>query len=194
MAFANLKKEKPAAQVVEQYEAPNLFYLTGQYKFVEKLCEEAIGRQDGLARSYYQHFARSRDQAEDPVETREGDMLPRARMSVSDLPFNDLRHLNRIAKNVVPNGLPGANRRFLINACTPELADIEVIEEEIKLLRYRMSVIEQEILDHTPRSSEEAVEKLKFISSIMLDGGSMEVDFFAYLVEECAFVLSEERG
>lgn len=194
MAFAYLKKERPAAPVVLQHESPNLLSLVSQYELVEKLCEEAIGRQEGLARRYYQHFARRKDRAEDLVETKDGVMRPQAQVSVSDLSFRDFQHLNGIAQRVVPKGLPGANRRFLINACTPEFVDIEDIEEEIQLLRYRMSVIEQEILDHAPRSSEEAIEKLKFISSIMIDGGSMEVDFFAYLVEECAFVLSGERG
>jgi hypothetical protein len=57
-----------------------------------------------------------------------------------------------------------------------------------------MSAIEQEILDHTPRSSAEAVDKLQFISSLMMNGGSMEIDFFAYLVEECAVVIKGEKG
>jgi hypothetical protein len=31
------------------------------------------------------------------------------------------------------------------------------------------------------------------MASLMLDGGNLEVDFFAYLVEECAFVIAARQ-
>lgn len=194
MAFAYLKKDKVSAEIMEAYEAPSLSFLMQQHELIEKLCEDAIDRQEQLARSCYHHVACGRDQAANLAEITQRDPRSRVRMSVAELPFSDIKYLNNIARNVVPDGLPSANRRFLVNACTQEFEDIELLEEQIKLLRYRMSAIEQEILDHTPRSSAEAVDKLQFISSLMMNGGSMEIDFFAYLVEECAVVIKGEKG
>jgi hypothetical protein len=164
--------------------------LIQQYDYVEKLCEVAIGQQEDISRQFYatQHTGIAPDK--DLVEVKSGDMRPRADMSISDISFKDFQQLHRLAQTVVPNGLPNASRRFVLNACTPAFVEIEDLEEMIKLYRYRMSIIEQDILDHTPTSSAEAVTKLKFMSSLMLDGGNLEVDFFAYLVEECAFVIA----
>ena len=112
-------------------------------------------------------------------------------MTVSDIPYKDFRVLNRLAKNVVPGGLPGANRRFMINACTPEFVDVEAVEAEVQSLRALMTQIEHQVLDLVPATASDGVAKLKFMSSLMLDGVECEVDYFAYLVEECAFVIGD---
>jgi hypothetical protein len=194
MVIAYAKDDGLAGQVVEPYDAPNLLSLMSQYEYVEKLCEEAIERQEQFARSNYKNLCATGTFAERFPEVIVADPVSASRTSVVDLPFADVRNLNRIARGIIPAGMPHANRRFLMNARQPEIAAIEEVEEEIKLLRFRMTRIEEQILDATPRSVEEAVEKLKFISSLMLDGGTIEIDLFAYLVEECAFVVSETIG
>jgi len=176
----------------EQSSTPSIAELIKQYDYVEKMCEDAIEEQEKIARRFYatQHTGPSLES--DPVEVKSGDMRSRASMSISDIAFKDFQQLHRLAQAVVPKGLPNANRRFIMNACSPAFVEIEDLEEMIKLNRYRRSIIEQDILDQAPTSTAEAVIKLKFMSSLMLDGGSLEVDFFAYLVEECAFVIANE--
>jgi hypothetical protein len=169
-----------------------IFSLIEQFDYVEKLCEEALTRQEKLARQYYEDQERNSAAARELVEVKTGEMRARADMSISDISFKDFKQLHRLAQAVVPGGLPKASRRFVMNACTPGFVEIEDLEETIKLYRYRMSIIEQEILDHVPGSAKEAVAKLNFMSSLMLDGGDIEVDFFAYLVEECAFVIASK--
>ena len=178
----------PDAQAASQ----TIFSLIEQFDYVEKLCEEALTRQDELARQYYAAQQGGMAMANDMVEVKSGEMRVRADMSISDISFKDFKQLHRLAQSVVPGGLPKASRRFVVNACTPGFVEIEYFEETIKLYRYRMSIIEQDILDHVPVSAQEAVAKLNFISSLMLDGGNIEVDFFAYLVEECAFVIASK--
>jgi hypothetical protein len=176
----------------EQTAPQTISSLIEQFDYVEKLCEEALTRQDELARQYYAAQQGSVALASDLVEVKTGDMRVRADMSISDISFKNFKQLHRLAQSVVPGGLPKASRRFVVNACTPGFVEIEDLEEMIKLYRYRMSIIEQDILDHVPYSAQEAVAKLNFMSSLMLDGGNIEIDFFAYLVEECAFVIASK--
>lgn len=178
----------PDAQAASQ----TIFSLIEQFDYVETLCEEALTRQDELARQYYVAQQGNVALASDLVEVKTGGLRERADMSISDMSFKEFKQLHRLAQSVVPGGLPKASRRFVVNACTPGFVEIEYFEETIKLYRYRMSIIEQDILDHVPVSAQEAVAKLNFISSLMLDGGNIEVDFFAYLVEECAFVIASK--
>ena len=178
----------PDAQAASQ----TIFSLIEQFDYVETLCEEALTRQDELARQYYVAQQGNVALASDLVEVKTGGLQERADMSIRDMSFKEFKQLHRLAQSVVPGGLPKASRRFVVNACTPGFVEIEYFEETIKLYRYRMSIIEQDILDHVPVSAQEAVAKLNFISSLMLDGGNIEVDFFAYLVEECAFVIASK--
>ena len=195
MAFAIRKNlQGPANDIFpeEQSSSPTISSLIEQYDYVEKLCEEAIGRQEDIVRQFYAPQNLEMDPGKDLVEVKSGEMRPRAEMSISDIPFKDFQQLHRLAQTVVPGGLPNANRRFVMNACSPSFVEIEDLEEMIKLYRYRMSIIEHEILDFVPTSASAAVSKLQFMSSLMLDGGNLEVDFFAYLVEECALVIASK--
>lgn len=160
--------------------------LIAQHSYMEKLCEGALTEQDELAHRFYSSAAAS---AKDLVEVKSGRMEPRNQLSISDLAFDDFRQVNRLARKVVPQGLPNANSRFMINACTPEFEQIEYLEESIKIYRYQMTLIEQEILESVPPSKGEAVAKLKFMANLMVDGGEIETDYFAYLVDECASVI-----
>ncbi len=150
--------------------------LVAQYDEVESACETAIGQQEQIARRIYaahtEHLS--------------------AGAPVSDLAFDDFRHMHELARKVVPSGLPNAGRRFVMKAQSPSLTQIEDLEETIRLCRCRMAVYEQDILNLAPVSAQDAAVKLKFMASLMLDGGNLEVDFFAYLVEERAFVIAAQ--
>lgn len=195
MAYAIRKTQyDPLANALQDQEevSQTIFSLIEQFDYVEKMCEEALGRQEQIARQYYTAQDGKTSSLSDMVEVKSGDMRARSEMSISDIAFKDFRQLHRLAQSVVPSGLPKASRRFVVNACTPGFVEIEDLEEMIKLYRFRMSVIEQDILDKVPSSVAEAVAKLNFMSSLMIDGGNIEVDFFAYLVEECASVIASK--
>ena len=173
-----------AGEVVDKC---TLAELIARHNYMEKLCEDALTEQDELARSFYS--ANSGMSHSDLVEIKTGQFELRNQLSISDLAFDDFKQMNQLAKQVVPQGLPNASRRFMVNACTPEFAQIEYLEETIKIYRFRMSTIEQEILESIPASKGEAVAKLKFMANLMVDGGDIEIDYFAYLVDECACIV-----
>jgi hypothetical protein len=150
--------------------------LVAQYDEVEGVCEKAIGLQEQLARTIYAQ--------------RTEDLCTGATLPISAVAFGEFRHMHDLARRVVPEGLPNASRRFVMKARSPGLVEIEDLEETIRLARCRMGILEQDILNLTPASAQDAAVKLKFMSSLMLDGGNLDVDFFAYLVEECAFVIA----
>jgi hypothetical protein len=159
----------------EAASAQTVATLIAQYEKVEGLCEKAIERQEGLARQIYAEPARGDDPAP------------------SEIGFGEFRQMHALARKVVPGGLPNASRRFVMKARAPGVVEIEELEETIRLCRGRMTAIEQDILNLAPASVEDATAKLKFMASLMLDGGNLEVDFFAYLVEECAFVIAARQ-
>lgn len=150
--------------------------LVAHYDEVESVCEKAIGLQEQLARRFY--AARTEDLCT-------GESLP-----IGEIAFGEFRRMHDLAQKVVPEGLPNASRRFMMQARSPDLVEIEDLEESIRLCRCRMGILEHDILNLTPASAQDAAVKLKFMSSLMLDGGNLDVDFFAYLVEECAFVIA----
>jgi hypothetical protein len=152
--------------------------LVALYDEIEQLCESAISRQEGLARQLYAVRPDAPSACTAPA--------------ISDLDFDDFRHKHALAAKVVPGGLLNASRRFMMTAHAPCLVEIEDLEEAIRLLRCRMGVVEQDILNLTPGSALDAATKLKFMASLMLDGGNLDVDYFAYLVEECAFIVANQ--
>jgi hypothetical protein len=180
-----------SSEMLESMSDLGVFDLISRHTHMEKLCEQALTEQDALARSYYSRDPSVSRPSDDLVEVKSGEMEPRNSMSISDIAYDNYRELKRLAQTVVPPGLPNASKRFVINACTPEFVDLELLEESIKIFRFRMSSIEQEILDHVARSAREAVAKLKFMSGLLLDGGEIEIDYFAYLVEECADIIDD---
>lgn len=159
-----------------------------QYDYLEHLLEDLIVEQETLSRQFY---AKHRETETDQVALDSGEMVARDSLTITDLSFQDFKQLSDLAKRVVPEGLPNAHRRFVLKACSPEMVAIEDLEEMIKLYRYRMGVAEQDILDHRPTSILEATAKLRFMSSLMLDGLDIKHDYFFYLVEECAMIIEK---
>ena len=170
---------------------PSIFELIDQFEYLDKLCEDAIVHQDNLARKTYSVPDATLEPTREPVEIKTGDLVARAGLNVTDLGFRDFRKLRNLAQTLVPAGLLSAKRRFLVNAFSPDISKITDLEDVIMIYRLQMGNLEHEILEYTPRNMSEAVAKLKFIAVLMLDGGDLEIDLFAYLVEECAFTISE---
>jgi len=191
MSFAFRKKQEAQTVSTAAPEVPESFGLfdkIAQYEYIENLLEETITEQETLSRQFY---AKQVEQAKELVAAQSGEMVAREDLSITDIAFHDFQRLRDLAQKVVPNGLPNAHRRFVLKACSPEMVAIEDLEETIKLYRYRLGIIEQEILDHKPLTTLQSAAKLKFMSSLMLDGVDIEHDYFFYLVEECALVIEK---
>lgn len=184
-----LKEAQPVAvAVAAETEQLALSEKIAQYDYLEHLLEDLIVEQETLSRQFY---AKHREAETDQVALDSGEMVARDTLTITDLSFQDFKQLSDLAKRVVPEGLPNAHRRFVLKACSPEMVAIEDLEEMIKLYRYRMGVAEQDILDHRPTSILEATAKLRFMSSLMLDGLDIKHDYFFYLVEECAMIIEK---
>ncbi|WP_444464651.1 hypothetical protein [Rhodobacter capsulatus] len=195
MAFTFRKKHEmkeaqpvAVAAAVAEPEQMGLSEKIAQYDYLEHLLEDLIVEQETLSRQFY---AKQKETAADPVALASGEVVARDELTITDISFDDFQQLSDLAKRVVPNGLPNAHRRFVLKACSPEMVAIEDLEEMIKLYRYRMGVAEQDILDHRPTSILEATAKLRFMSSLMLDGLDIKHDYFFYLVEECAMIIEK---
>jgi hypothetical protein len=190
MSFT-FKKQSNEVNFVEanqvEHENVSLADLIARFNHMEKLCEDALTELDEVARQFY---SRSVSSSRDLVEIKSGELEERNQISISDLAFDDFRHLSRLAQTVVPHGLPNASQRFVINGCSPEVEKIEYLEETVKIYRFRMSALEAQILEFIPSSTVEALTKLKFTASLMMNGGEIEIDYFAYLVDECASVIA----
>ena len=186
-----LKEAQPVAvAVAAETEQLALSEKIAQYDYLEHLLEDLIVEQETLSRQFYAK-QREAEAETDTVALDSGELVARDALSITDLSFPDFKQLSDLAKRVVPEGLPNAHRRFVLKACSPEMVAIEDLEEMIKLYRYRMGVAEQDILDHRPTSILEATAKLRFMSSLMLDGLDIKHDYFFYLVEECAMIIEK---
>lgn len=186
-----LKEAQPVAvAVAAETEQLALSEKIAQYDYLEHLLEDLIVEQETLSRQFYAKH-RETEAETDQVALDSGEMVARDSLTITDLSFQDFKQLSDLAKRVVPEGLPNAHRRFVLKACSPEMVAIEDLEEMIKLYRYRMGVAEQDILDHRPTSILEATAKLRFMSSLMLDGLDIKHDYFFYLVEECAMIIEK---
>lgn len=168
---------------------PELHSLIQQYERVEKSVEEAIRRQEQIIRDSYRIFTH------EDIELSKSNGLKKCLVShgtgatTKNERFKDFRYLVQQAQSIVPSGLPNTRRRFLTNASAHKFDDLETVDAEVKLLKYEMGILEQKIFDYTPCSTLEAAGKLRFIANILVEGGSVEVDYFAYLVDECAEVV-----
>jgi chemotaxis protein histidine kinase CheA len=157
----------------------------------EEKCDLLIQRQDDLIRHVSRRMHGSAD------KTGDADMLVqlspnpgvRTSLNATDLPFSEYRKIAALAVDRVGKQMPMATMRFIAQAGNSEVDIIEDLEAEIMELRRMMRNIEEVIIEQTPRSARDATTKLKFMTGLMLDGGEIEVDLFAYVVAECAEVI-----
>jgi hypothetical protein len=157
----------------------------------EEKCDLLIQRQDDLIRHVSRRMHGSAD------KTGDADMLVqlspnpgvRTSLNATDLPFSEYRKIAALAVDRVGKQMPMATMRFIAQAGNSEVDIIEDLEAEIIELRRMMRNIEEVIIEQTPRSARDATTKLKFMTGLMLDGGEIEVDLFAYVVAECAEVI-----
>jgi len=158
---------------------------------IEEKCDLAIQRQDDLIRHVSRRLHGSVDKTGDADTFVQMSTNPIARTSLNatDLPFSEYKKIAALAVDRVGKKMPMATMRFINQAGNSEVDAIEDLEAEIMELRRLMRNIEEMILEQTPISARDATTKLKFMTGLMLDGGEIEVDLFAYVVAECAEVI-----
>lgn len=106
--------------------------------------------------------------------------------------FSELRGLISLSRHLIPEGHLSGRRRF-INETTPEqLADFEQLETDIQALQCDLDTMEARILETAPVTAKDAVKKLKFVVCLLLDQRELELDHFAFIVEECASAIAAE--
>jgi hypothetical protein len=161
---------------------------------IEDRCDQAIQKQDDLIRLVSRRMHGTVDVTGDadamlPLSPQDG---CRTSIIATDLPFSEYRRIAALANTRVGPQMPMATMRFISQAGRSEIDVIEDLEAEITELRRLMTEVEALILENVPRSAEDATSKLKFMTGLMLDGGEIEFDYFAYIVAECAEVIDIE--
>ena len=89
---------------------------------------------------------------------------------------------------------PMASQAFILQASDDEAEEIEQCEFDIALLRQRMRAVEDEIVNHAPLAPVDLAKKMKFIAGLVADGGEVDMDAFARLVEEGSNMLLAALG
>lgn len=74
--------------------------------------------------------------------------------------------------------------QFVEGATESELEELELLDVRIRLLQYQMDQTESEILECVPTNAHDALAKLSFVSSLLINGCHLDVDHFAYIVKE----------
>ncbi|WP_114964912.1 hypothetical protein [Alkalilacustris brevis] len=76
-------------------------------------------------------------------------------------------------------------KEFIYGADAGDLGKLQALESEFRQLESKSESLVQEILSVVPGTNEQALDKLKWMVSIMLNSECVEVDYFACLVGEC---------
>lgn len=161
---------------------------------IEDRCDTAIQSQDELIRkvSRRMHGTVDTTGAADDVQPLSTQEAYRTTITATDLPFSEYRKIAALANSRVGPQMPMATLRFISQAGRSEIDMIEDLEAEVTELRRLMTEVEGLILENVPRSAQDATAKLTFMTGLMLDGGEIEFDYFAYIVAECAEVIDIE--
>jgi hypothetical protein len=165
------------------------------YASLEQKCDDLIQKQDDIIRSVMRHVPRTNAFGDtdgflgaQPDEAGQPGLV-----STADMPFDEFKQVAKLANKVVTKQMPMATNRFMRQAGPTQVDAIENLEIDIGVVRQHMTNVEVQILDTVPKTMDGVAAKLKFMSMLMLDGNDIEVDYFAYLVEECAEILSDLR-
>lgn len=200
MKNIEMTKSTPTWDQVESDDLPiaevhpmNIKRAIQYFSEIEDQCDAAIQEQDFIIRN----VTRRLPEAVENLRT-DANYVPlmlepslRAAPKVSDLAYSEFRQVAQLANKFVDHQMPMATKRFMHQAGPEEIEQIEQLEVDITMLRQRMRDVEILILNQPPVTADEVAMKLKFLAALMLDGGEIELDYFAYIVEESAEILEE---
>jgi hypothetical protein len=116
------------------------------------------------------------------------------RASANPPGFSDFRRAMSILHREGQVSRPVTGRRIAGNLSRRDADRIEALEAAAARALDRLAAIEAAVLETPPASTVEAVAKLRFLSALLLTGGSLEIDYFAWLVDECAQAIQASDG
>jgi len=183
-------------EIDQRTEAPQSMDIKKAIQYFSKIedqCDIAIQEQDFIIRNITRRLPDTKEAFKTSASYVPLMLEPcnRVVQKVSDLPYTEFRQVAQLANKVLDQQMPMATKRFMHQASPEEIEEIEQLEVDITSLRQRMRDIEILILNQVPKNADEVAMKLKFLAALMLDGGEIELDYFAYIVEESAEILEE---
>lgn len=201
-------RQKLKNQISEglQPQDESIIELTHQYWHFVQAIEEATRDLEGLAQQLTQQAdQQARKKNEQKVNQEKSSSTGQENAAASDgcgtrETFDDDHYTNaetgrRRASLVRRFKLPASLLSIKLK-CEPSVdSQLERLEEhdvKISLLQYHLEMLERRILETRPQDSDNALKKMKFIASLIIDGHDLDVDYFAYLIQECAEVCEEQ--
>ena len=103
--------------------------------------------------------------------------------------FHEFSQRVFVARRIRPTSAASAKRQLATSMSLKEVREIQKLDERIRSQRLEMGRLEQSILEMTPSDCVGAIKKLGFVARLMLDSVDLEVDYFAYQIEECVAFL-----
>jgi hypothetical protein len=106
-----------------------------------------------------------------------------------EVSFRQVRFRARFADTALSRALPLKRKRVLLSVLGSGFDDIESLRAKIEVLRARLLAVESDIYNATPTCVRDSVQKIRFLTAILLNGDDLDVDFYAFLVDECAQII-----
>lgn len=148
---------------------------------IENDCDILILEQDELIRSIV-HRAKSRTRVGSPG------LLQEKSTGSEKLPAN----AHGVDSAGRPSKLaPMLNYDFSAASTDAELANIASLEAEIRAHHLRMIEVEKWIERSMPLSLNDKLIKMKFFAGLIIDGGTIDIESFAWLVDDVTMNLKE---
>ena len=164
----------------------NLSKAIQYFADLEAKCDDVIQRQDELIREVT-HRCRAARQA----PSNNPGYVPLV-AATGDHEDPDVSAGSK--SNVSTSLAPMASQTFILEATVDEAEDIEHLEFEIIQFRQQMRLVENEIVNHVPLTPTDHAKKMKFLAGLLADGGELDMDDFARLVETGADMLLTALG
>ncbi|WP_371060479.1 hypothetical protein [Rhodosalinus sp. 5P4] len=202
------KKNGASLQKAEEKEE-KIIDLINQYRFFERTIEVATEEIEAKARD----FACRRKPEPDIYEYEVGNLLIEAKeetnpllpecrgsknQGVSIRKYNvdlstarrraELARRFRLPLNVFSRPLHAARTAPTVD---PEVEELEDLDAKLSLWRYHLRSLEHQILELAPADIDSAMQKMKFVTELIIKGDELDVDYFAYLIQECVDVCDE---
>lgn len=148
---------------------------------LEAACDDLIQKQDALIRAV---ALRCRQPLPEP-----GDPADRTLAILSNVPHAARAKGNLSDGTPLDAFAPLASVKFAHEASESEAEKIEALEFEIAQMRAALRKVEVEIQKYSPTTLSDIARKLKFLSTLLVDGGEVDLDAFARLAEVGADML-----
>lgn len=203
-------RKKTLTSAIDQALAPSgesIIELTREYWHFERALEDATNDLEALARRV------AHDAEKALRETEQQEFEPERKLTAQKVTYasDEVDRKSFLGQPDYVDSAVGRRRASIVRRfCLPaavlspklklepsldaQLEELEEHEAKISLLRYHLQVLEQRILELRPPDADNALKKLKFISALVIDGKEFDMDYFAYLIQECAETCEEVLG